>query len=103
MADEQKKETYDSNVVLIGKKPFRNYIMSVLMQLKKSNSVEIKARGQFISRAVDIAEAAKKIKDNGKRIIVKDIQIASNEVENKNKRLVDVSSIVIKLEQKQLI
>ena len=52
----------DDNVVYIGNKPFMNYVTGVVIQFttKGSNEVIIKARGKFISRAVDVAEVAMK-------------------------------------------
>ncbi|MFH1072834.1 MAG: RNA-binding protein [Nanoarchaeota archaeon] len=52
----------DSNSIFIGEKPFMNYVTSVIMQFttKNANEVIIKARGKFISRAVDVAEVSRK-------------------------------------------
>ena len=50
------------NVIFIGSKPLVNYVKSVVMQFRKNNSQEviIKSRGKFISKAVDIAEVARR-------------------------------------------
>lgn len=68
------------------------------MQFTTQNAEEvtIKARGKFISRAVDVAEvAAKRFLEN--TIAVKDIKINSEEFENKEHRLVRVSTVEITL------
>lgn len=68
------------------------------MQFTTQNAEEvtIKARGKFISRAVDVAEvAAKRFLEN--TIEVKDIKINSEEFENKEHRLVRVSTVEITL------
>ncbi|MEM4703068.1 MAG: DNA-binding protein Alba [Candidatus Pacearchaeota archaeon] len=92
----------DENVVFIGGKPFMNYVTGVVMQFttKGAKEVVIKARGKFISRAVDVAEVATKrfLKEHG--ITVKDIAINSEEFENKEGRKVNVSTIEITLEKK---
>ncbi len=44
------------NVILVGKKPVKNYVLAVLTQLTKNNTVKIKARGKAICKAVDVAE-----------------------------------------------
>ena len=103
MAEEKKTERRgDENVVYIGSKPFMNYVTGVVMQFttKGSNEVIVKARGKFISRAVDVAEVAAKrfLKENN--ITVKDIKINSEEFENKEGRKVNVSTIEITLAKK---
>ena len=71
------------------------------MQVTTQGATEviIKARGKFISRAVDIAEvAAKRFLEN--TIKIKDIKINSEEFENKEGRQVRVSTIEITLVRK---
>ncbi len=89
----------DENVVFIGSKPFMNYVTGVVMQFttKGSREVVIKARGKFISRAVDVAEVAAKRFLKEHNIAVKDIKINSEEFENKEGRRVNVSTIEITL------
>jgi len=86
------------NSIFIGGKPFMNYVTSVVMQFttKNADEVIIKARGKFISRAVDVAEVATKrfLKDQSK---IKGIQIDSEEFENKEGKEVRVSTIEIVL------
>jgi DNA-binding protein len=96
---EEKKERMDENVVFIGSKPFMNYVTGVVMQLTTKNSPEviIKARGKFISRAVDVAEVAAKRFLKEQNVRVKDIKIDSEEFENKEGRKVNVSTIDITL------
>jgi len=92
----------DENSVFIGDKPFMNYVTSVVMQftIKGANEVIVKARGKFISRAVDVTEVSRKrFLDN--TIDVKDIKIGSEEFENKEGRNVRVSNVEITLVRKQ--
>lgn len=86
----------DDHTVLVGGKPFMNYVTGVVMQFTTQNAKEvvIKARGKFISRAVDIAEVAtKRFLEN--TVTVKDIKIDSEEFENKEGKQVRVSTIEI--------
>ena len=101
MTDEQKKKE-DNNVVFIGTKPFMNYVTSVVMQftLRKSKEVAIKARGKFINRAVDVAEVVRKKFLKDKNIDLKGINIDSEELENKEGKKVNVSTIEITLAKK---
>lgn len=94
-----KKVGEDDNVVYVGTKPFMNYVTSVVMQFttKKKDEVTIKARGKFISRAVDIAEVVKKRFLEEQEVKIKDIKIGSEEFENKEGRKVSVSTIEITL------
>lgn len=75
-----------------------NYVTSVVMQFTTKNAAEVivKARGKFISRAVDVAEVAVKrfLKDQVK---LRDIRIDSEEFQNKEGRQVRVSTIEIYL------
>ncbi|MFP4403714.1 MAG: DNA-binding protein Alba [Nanoarchaeota archaeon] len=86
------------NMIYVGNKPFMNYVTSVVMQFttKNAESVIIKARGKFISRAVDISEVALKrfLKD---QIKIDNIKIDSEEFENKEGKQVRVSTIEITL------
>ena len=52
----------EDNNIFIGGKPFMNYVTGVVMQFttKNAEDVIVKARGKFISRAVDVAEVASK-------------------------------------------
>jgi len=86
------------NSIFIGGKPFMNYVTSVVMQFttKNAKDVIIKARGKFISRAVDVSEVSSKrfLKD---QIKIKDISIDSEEFKNKEGKDVRVSTIEIVL------
>ncbi|MFH1649023.1 MAG: DNA-binding protein Alba [Candidatus Woesearchaeota archaeon] len=90
----------EDNSIFIGPKPFMNYVTSVIMQFTTLNNSEviIKARGKFISRAVDVAEVAIKrfLKDQVK---VKNIEISSEEFKNEEGRMIRVSTIDITLEK----
>lgn len=88
----------DDNSVFIGNRPFMNYVTGVVMQFttKGHNEVIVKARGKFISRAVDVSEvAAKRFLDG--TVKVNDIKIDSEEFQNKEGRDVRVSNIEITL------
>ena len=88
----------DDNNVFIGGKPFMNYVTAVVMQFTTKNAPEVivKARGKFISRAVDVAEVASKRFLTG-QVGVKDIKVDSEGFQNKEGRDVRVSSIEITL------
>ena len=84
------------NCIFVGGKPFMNYVTGIVMQFttKNAKEVTIKARGKFISRAVDIAEVTTKrfLKDQVK---VEDIAIDSEDFNNKEGREIRVSTIEI--------
>jgi DNA-binding protein len=89
------------NSIFIGGKPFMNYVTGVVMQFttKNADEVVVKARGKFISRAVDVAEvAAKRFLDG--TVGVKEIAIDSEEFQNKEGKDVRVSTIEITLGKK---
>lgn len=95
---EEARDAGADNSIFIGGKPFMNYVTGVVMQFttKGAEEVTVKARGKFISRAVDVAEVAAKrfLKDT---VGVKDIKIDSEEFENKEGKQVRVSTIEITL------
>ena len=91
----------EDNTIFIGEKPFMNYVTAVVMQFttKDAGEIVIKARGKFISRAVDVAEVTSKRFLNG-QANVGDIKIDSEEFTNKEGRQVRVSTIEITLKRK---
>jgi DNA-binding protein len=104
MADEEMESSSRAgadNSIFIGGKPFMNYVTGVVMQFttKNADEVTVKARGKFISRAVDVAEVAAKrfLKD---AVEPKEIRIDSEEFENKEGKQVRVSTIEITLAKK---
>lgn len=104
MADEEMESSSRAgadNSIFIGGKPFMNYVTGVVMQFttKNADEVTVKARGKFISRAVDVAEVAAKrfLKDT---VEPKEIRIDSEEFENKEGKQVRVSTIEITLAKK---
>jgi len=84
------------NSIFVGNKPFMNYVTAVVMQftVKNADEVTVKARGKFISRAVDITEVAVKRFLEG-QVAIKDIRVDSEEFENKEGKQVRVSTIEI--------
>ena len=89
------------NSIFIGNRPFMNYVTAVVMQFttKGADEVIIKARGKFISRAVDVAEvSAKRFLEES--VVVKDITIDSEGFQNKEGKDVRVSTIEIILIKK---
>ncbi len=90
----------DDRGIFVGNKPFMNYVTGVVMQFTRGGDrVMIKARGKFISRAVDVAEVATKRFLEG-QAEVKDIKINSEEFVNREGKNVRVSSIEISLGKK---
>ena len=104
MADEEIESSGKAsadNSIFIGGKPFMNYVTGVVMQFTTKNASEVivKARGKFISRAVDVAEVAAKRFLEGS-VEVKGINIDSEEFQNKEGKQVRVSTIEITLAKK---
>ncbi|MBS3159383.1 DNA-binding protein Alba [Candidatus Woesearchaeota archaeon] len=97
----EKKDRTDDHVVFIGSKPFMNYVTGVVMQFTTQGAKEviIKARGKFISKAVDIAEVStKRFLDKTAEIV--EIKTDSEEFQNKEGKQVRVSTIELKLIKK---
>lgn len=86
----------ETGVVFIGKKSFMNYVSGVVMQFNNgAKEVTVKARGKYISKAVDVAEVVRNrfIKDAK----IKDIKIGSEEFEGEGGKKVKISTIEIVL------
>ena len=94
-------EKTDDHSVFVGGKPFMNYVTGVVMQFTTQDAKEVivKARGKFISRAVDVGEVVRKrFLEN--QVDIGNIKIESEEFENKEGRQVRVSTIEITLAKK---
>jgi DNA-binding protein len=93
----------EQTIIYIGNKPFMNYVTAVAMQFTSQDAKEvvIKARGRYISRAVDVAEVVRK-KFMAGQVDIKSINIDSEErqVDQSGKKR-RISSIEIVLVKKQ--
>jgi len=91
----------EDNSIFVGPKPFMNYVTGVVMQFttKGADTVKVKARGKFISRAVDVAEVSSKRFLEG-AVVPAGILIDSEEFTNKEGKQVRVSTIEISLARK---
>lgn len=96
---EKKSDSEKDNIIFVGIKPFMNYVTGVVMQFqtKHQNEVIISARGKFISKAVDVAEVARRTFLKDENIQIKDIKISSENFENKEGKRIYVSTIAIEL------
>jgi DNA-binding protein len=87
----------DVNTVFIGQKPTMNYVLAVITNFNSSNTKEvtIKARGQAISTAVDVAEIVRNkfMKD----LNVSKITIGTEGIQQQEGGTRNVSTIEIKL------
>ena len=96
--EQEQRPPMDEHTIYIGAKPFMNYVTGVVMQFTTQGADELvlKARGKFISKAVDIAEVStKRFLEN--QIKLKDIRIDSEEFQNREGRTVRVSTIELTL------
>ncbi len=87
--------------VFIGTKPFMNYVTSVVMQFTGKNAREvcIKARGKFISSAVDVAEVvSKRFLQN--QVEVSTVRIGSESFKNQDGKDIRVSIVEILMRRK---
>ncbi len=89
-------EKSKENSIFIGGKPFMNYVTGVIVQFNKdAEEVTIKARGKFITKGVDVAEVARRKFLQDKNVSVKDVSIGSEEFENKEGKMINVSTLEI--------
>ena len=89
-------EEVKDSIVFIVKNPFMNFVTGVVMQFNSGvNKVTVKARGKYISRAVDVAEVVRNrfVKESK----LDEIKIASEEFEGDDGKKVRISTIEITL------
>ncbi len=90
----------EERIVFVGGKPFMNYVTAVVMQFTTNGaeSVIVRSRGKFISRAVDVAEMvrSKFLTDS---IKIGEVVIAAEDFKNKEGRPIRVSTIDIHLDK----
>ena len=93
------KQTHtQENSIFIGSKPFMNYVTGVIMQFGNgAKKVVVKARGKFISKGVDVAEVSRRKFLIEQKVSVETVTIGSEEFENKEGKLVNVSVMEITL------
>ena len=88
----------DPNTIFIGRKPPMNYVMAVISCFNNNaEKVTLKARGQAISTAVDVAEVTRRkfLKD----VTIDQIAIGTEEItpqEGGNPRKVSTMEITLK-------
>jgi len=77
----EKGNKRDENTIFIANKPFMNYVTGVVMQFttKGAKEIVIKARGKFISRAIDVEEVVRKKFLKDQNIELKEIKVDSEE------------------------
>ncbi|MGC8669544.1 MAG: DNA-binding protein Alba [Candidatus Micrarchaeia archaeon] len=96
MNGEQNEEQKNENIIYIGKKPTMNYVLAVVTQFNGGqHEVTIKARGNAISRAVDVKEIVlnRFLPD----VKEKSIRTSSEELTNEDGTKSKVSAIQITL------
>ena len=85
-----------TNVIFVGKKPLMAYVTATLVQLASEDLVTVKARGNSITSAVDVAQIIEKRMGNiGYRI--GDVKIGSEALQSQDGRTRNVSTIEIEI------
>jgi archaea-specific DNA-binding protein len=90
-------ERYDGATVFIGQKPTMTYVFQVVTQLNAGvGPVVVKARGNAIGKAVDVAEVVRRRFLEG-QVDIGPISIDTERLVNREGRDANVSSIAIRL------
>ena len=86
----------EDNIVFVGKKGTMAYVLAVVTQINQgAKTIQIKARGRAISRAVDVAEIVKnKFVINSK---IDNVNISTEEIKTEEGTPLKVSAIEITL------
>lgn len=94
--EEKEKKQIPENCILVGSKPFMAYMKSVntLFRGKNLKEIEIRARGNNIKKAVDIAESSRKKFCHDLNLKVENIEIDTDTFTSEGKEI-SVSSITI--------
>ena len=86
------------DTIFIGKKPLMAYVTSTLIQLTNVPTVNIKARGMSIGRAVDVAQIISRKTENA-GYSIGDIRIGSESLESNDGKARNVSTIEIEVKK----
>jgi len=85
-----------SNEIFIGKKPLMVYVTATLVQLANEDKVMVKARGNSITMAVDVAQIIeKRMESMGYK--VGETKIGSEQLQSQDGRTRNVSTIEIEI------
>jgi len=90
----------NSGIVFVGRKPAMSYVLAIITSLSSSNAKEItlKARGQAITTAVDVAEITRSrfLKDlKVGKITIGTEEIPPREGEGDRSRMVSTMEIIL--------
>lgn len=92
----EKAKNPKEHSIFIGGKPLMNYAIGITTQFNTgANNVTIKARGKFISKAVDVAELTRRKFLEDKNISTEKISIGSEKFKNKEGKIINISTIEI--------
>jgi len=98
-AQAQHPNRIPSNNIFVGLKPVMSYVTAIILHLNSGNNeVSVKARGNAISKAVDVVEVARRRFFEGK-LTIKEISIGTEVLGSENERR-NVSTMEIKLQKK---
>ncbi|MFH1057037.1 MAG: DNA-binding protein Alba [Candidatus Micrarchaeota archaeon] len=88
----------DDNTVYVGKKDVMSYVLAVVTQFNQgSNQVKVKARGNVISRAVDVSQIVKNRFLSSLKITGFDV--TTEELQSEDGSMRKVSSLTLTLEK----
>jgi len=99
VADKPTEEKKDRKGVNIGPKPFMNYVNAVMREINIEGKTEIRARGKFTSRAIDVALNVNDQCMKG-MVEVKGVEISTEIMKSdRDSKPTRVSSIIITLKK----
>jgi len=98
-----RKMTENADVIFVGNKPPMSYVLAIITSLSQSNlnAITLKARGQAITTAVDVAEITRNrfVKDlKVSKIAIGTVEMPPREGENKSRM---VSTMEITMSKKE--
>lgn len=91
-----KSEEYDT--IFVGGKPIMTYVNATLTQIKSAPIVTLKARGQRIRQAVDVALTIAK-RMNAVGYTIGDVRISSNPMQSLDGKSRNISTIEIDIKK----
>lgn len=89
------------NAFFVGSKPLMNYVTAAVMQFSSRNASEVilKARGKFMTRAIDASQVIvnRFMKDKAE---IASVKLGSEEFKNDDGKLIRVSTVEINIKRK---
>lgn len=83
------------SIILIGSKPSMNYVLTIALQFNKGvKRIRVKARGEDISKAVNVVEILR-TRYLRNRVVIKEVRIGSESIGEGEEKTISIIEITL--------